>query len=91
MEKKTQFNLWYVLLAIIGVMMVRDLWVSTTRVQPIPYSEFQHHLQNGQLESITISDNLIRGKLKKPQPDGRTHIVTTRVDPALARELSRHE
>ncbi len=91
MEKKTQFNLWYVLLAIIGVMMVRDLWVSTTRVQPIPYSEFQHHLQTGQLESITISDNLIRGKLKKPQPDGRTHIVTTRVDPALAKDLSQYD
>ncbi|MFX5510488.1 cell division protein FtsH, partial [Acinetobacter baumannii] len=40
---------------------------------------------------IAISNNLITGKLKTPTPDGRTRIVTTRVDPNLATELSQYD
>jgi cell division protease FtsH len=48
-------------------------------------------VKTGALEEISISDNVIQGKLKKPTPDGRTRIVTTRVDPALAKELSQYD
>jgi len=91
MEKQTQFNLWYIIVAIVGVLLARDMWVGANQVQPIPYSEFQHHLKTGQLESIAISSNVIQGKLKKPLPDGRTRIVTTRVDPTLAKEIGQYD
>ena len=91
MEKKTQFNLWYVLIAFLGVMILRDVWFGATQIQQIPYSEFQHHLKTGQLESISISNNVIQGKLKKALPDGRTRIATTRVDPILAKDLSEYD
>ena len=91
MEKKTQFNLWYLLIAFLGVMILRDVWFGATQIQQIPYSEFQHHLKTGQLESISISNNVIQGKLKKALPDGRTRIATTRVDPILAKDLSEYD
>jgi ATP-dependent Zn protease len=90
-EKQTKFNLWYLVIALMAVVWLRDVWVGMSQVQAIPYSEFQHHLKAGELEEIAISNNLIQGKLKRPTPDGRTRIVTTRVDPALAKELSQYD
>ena len=91
MEKQTKFNIGYLVIALLAVVMLRDAWVSVNQVQAIPYSEFQHHLKSGELESIAISNDVIQGKLKKPTADGRTRIVTTRVDPALATELSQYD
>ena len=91
MEKQTTFNIWYIVIAVMAVVWMRDLWVGASQVQPIPYSEFQHHLKAGDLESIAISNDVIQGKLKKPTADGRTRIVTTRVDPVLAKDLSQFD
>lgn len=91
MERLTRFNLGYLVLALLAVVMLRDAWVGINQVQTIPYSEFQHHLKSGELEEISIANNIIQGKLKKPTSDGRTRIVTTRVDPALAKELSQYD
>ena len=91
MDKQVRFNIGYVIIAVLAVVLIRDAWVGMNQVQTIPYSEFQHHLKTGELEEIAISNNLIQGKLKKPTADGRTRIVTTRVDPELARELSQYD
>ena len=91
MEKQTTFNLWYVLLALLAVVWLRDAWVNMNQVQTIPYSEFQHHLKAGELSEIAIANDTIQGKLKKPTADGRTLIVTTRVDPELAKDLSQYD
>ena len=87
MKPHWQFNLWYVVFALIALFWLRDSWVASQQVQPIPYSEFVQHLKDGRVASVTVSNNLIEGKLKAPLPDGRTHVVATRVDPALAKEL----
>ena len=84
-----QFNLWYVVFALITLFWLRDTWVNSQQVQPIPYSEFVQHLKAGRVASVTVSNNLIEGKLKAPLPDGRTRVVATRVDPALAKEAMR--
>jgi len=84
-------KLWLLLLALVALFWLRDLWVASTQVQPIPYSEFLQHLKAGRLESITVGSQFIEGKLKAAQPDGRTRIVTTRVAPELARELAQYE
>ncbi len=76
------------MLALVALFWLRDIWVTSTQVQPIPYSEFLQHLKAEQLESISIGSQFIEGKLKAAQPDGRTRVVTTRVAPDLARELS---
>jgi len=90
MEKRTQFTVWYVIIAVIGVLWLRDLWVTATQVQPIPYSEFQQQLKDGKIAEIAISDNLIQGAYKDATKDGRKRFVTTRVDPDLAKDLSQY-
>ncbi len=90
MDKKTHFNLWYVLIALLAILIMRNWWSETHQVETVPYSEFQTLLEQGKVESISIADNYIRGKLRAPMPDGRTHIFTLRVDPDLAKELRQY-
>jgi cell division protease FtsH len=82
---------WLVLVALVALFWLRDLWVVSLQVQPVPYSEFLQHLKAGRLESIVIGGSSIEGVLKSPLADGRTRVVTTRVDPELARELAAHD
>ncbi|MGZ5186934.1 MAG: ATP-dependent zinc metalloprotease FtsH [Caldimonas sp.] len=79
------------MVALVALFWMRDIWVASTQVQPIPYSEFVQHLKAGRLESIAIGSQFIEGKLKTPTADGRTRIVTTRVAPDLARELAQYD
>lgn len=87
MDKKTHFNIWYVVIALMAVLMLRNWWSETQQVETVPYSEFQVLLEQDKVESISIAENYIRGKLRAPMQDGRTHIFTLRVDPALVQEL----
>ncbi|MGB5080362.1 MAG: ATP-dependent zinc metalloprotease FtsH [Burkholderiales bacterium] len=91
MERKTLFNIWYLVIAILGVLWLRDLWVTATQVEPIPYSEFLHHLKEGRIREISVSNNAIQGAYKEPQTGGRSRFVTTRVDPELARDLAAYD
>jgi cell division protease FtsH len=91
MQRQTWFNIWYVTIAIIGVLWVRDLWTTATQVEPIAYSQFEQDLKAGRIQDIAISNNVIQGTYKEPKPDKRTRFVTTRVDPDLAKELSQYD
>jgi len=91
MEKKTQFSLWYLVFALFAIFTLHDLWTQIRSVEPLPYSEFQRMVKAGEISEISITDNSIQGTLKKPLEDGRQKFVTTRVDPALAKDLSQYD
>lgn len=91
MEKQTRFNLWYAIIAVLGVLWLRELWTTAQQVEPIPYSEFQQQLQAGRIKEIAIASNVIQGTYKDALPDGRTRFVTTRVDADLAKDLARYD
>jgi len=91
MQKQNWFNLWYVIFAVLGVLWLRDIYVSATQVAPVAYSEFEKDLKAGEIKDIAISNNVIQGTYKNPRPDKRTRFVTTRVDPDLAKELSQYD
>ncbi|WP_374262153.1 ATP-dependent zinc metalloprotease FtsH [Zoogloea sp.] len=91
MEKKTQFSIWYFVFALFAVFTLHDLWVQMRTVEPLPYSEFQRLVKAGEVTEIAIADNTIQGTLKTPLQDGRQKFVTTRVDPALAKELGQYD
>ena len=90
MEKKTQFNVWYILIAFMIILALQNLWVQPQQTETISYSEFQHLLRQDEITEIEVGEQKIRGKLKNPTDDGRVNFVTTRVDPALAEELSQY-
>jgi cell division protease FtsH len=91
MERRQWINVWYVILAILGVFWLRDLWTTATQVEQIPYSQFEQELKAGRVKDISISNNIITGTYKEAKPDKRTRFVTTRVDPDLAKDLAQYD
>ncbi len=90
MQKHTQINLWYFILAFLAVLWLHDLWVATEQVEQISYSEFQKHLEDGLIQDITIYGNTVEGTFKNPLPDGKSRFVAIRVDPKLADDLKKY-
>ncbi|MCB9928051.1 MAG: ATP-dependent zinc metalloprotease FtsH [Alphaproteobacteria bacterium] len=86
MDRGTQINFWYFILALLGVVLLRDLWVENEYVDTVPYSVFEQYVADGIVKEVTISDTSVRGTLKEPR-NGKTAFVTTRVEPDLAKEL----
>ena len=88
MDKKTQLHLWYAFVALLLVVLIQGWWSTARETELIPYSQFLSYVEQGKVDDITISDQLIRGSFKEPQ-GGKTQFVTTRVDPAVAQELAK--
>jgi len=92
MERATKINIWYVLLALFGVIFLRDLWVAQKHIEPISYSEFQALLADGKVEEVVIGQERITGSFRDIK-DGekKRHFVTARVEPELAETLAKYK
>ncbi|WP_242391985.1 ATP-dependent zinc metalloprotease FtsH [Anaeromyxobacter oryzisoli] len=88
-RKAAGFNLAYVLLAALGVLVLQDWWVRSEAVARIPYSEFQKLVREDKVAKVSISTDQVSGELKQAL-NGKTRFVTTRVDPEIAKELDAH-
>jgi cell division protease FtsH len=85
MNKKTQFNVWYIVAAIIGLFLLQALFAQMADVQVLPYSKFKQLAKEQQVENLVVTEHHIRGTLKGDSGPGE--FVTDRVDPAIATEL----
>ena len=90
MDKKEQINFWYVIAALLGVLFAQSLYKQYTQIESISYSQFQHYLEQGKVEEITITDQQIYGRLKTLHGKGYQEFITTRVDPELAEDLEKY-
>ncbi len=88
MERKARFNLIYLVIAAMGVLLLQEMWSQYKTVAPIPYSEFQRLLKDKKVKDVVVSQDTVRGTLTEAV-NGRTQFVATRVDPELAKELDR--
>ncbi len=91
MDNKEQINFWYVIAAIFSILLLQNLYHEYTKVEPIPYSRFQHFLEEGRVAEIAITDQHIYGTLKTKHADGFKDFVSTRVEPEFAEELDKHD
>jgi cell division protease FtsH len=89
-DKKVHINFWYIIAAVLGMLVIQDFYLESTKLTPIPYSRFQTLLNENKIAKIAIAQNYISGTLKEPQADGSKDFVTTRVDPDLAQSLDKH-
>jgi cell division protease FtsH len=90
MDKKTQINFWYIIIAILGMLVVQSFYKQYTKVEPIPYSRFHTLLEENRIAEIAVTENHIYGSLKEKNADGLKDFVTTRVEPELADKLDKH-
>jgi cell division protease FtsH len=91
MNKETRFNIWYVIAALIGVMILHTVIAEMASVTAIPYSEFQKYLQEGKVAEASVSDREVEGTLKENLPNGSNRFRTTRVEPDFASQLQKHD
>lgn len=92
MEKHHKFSIWYVVLAIWGVLIIHDIFVSAFSVQTIPYSQFLKFLKQDKITEVAISANQIHGRmLAEGQTEGKGDMFrTVRVDPEISQLLEEH-
>ena len=88
MDKKTQINGWYIVVAVLAVLAIQQWWIESQQVETIPYSQFEQMIDAGKIQSVRVTDKYITGTLKEPPPDGRKRFVTVRVEPMLAKRLA---
>jgi cell division protease FtsH len=91
MNKETRFNIWYVVAALIGVMILHTVIAEMASVTAIPYSEFQKYLQEGKVADVSVSDRQVEGTLKEDLPNGSNRFRTTRVEPDFASQLQKYD
>lgn len=90
MDKKSGINSAYFVLAFFLILVFQNWWNQREAYVPIPYSQFQTLLTEGNVEEIFIGPNFIQGSLKNPLNNGNKRFTTTRVDPALANDLEKY-
>jgi cell division protease FtsH len=92
MNNKVSFSVWYILLAIMAVVFVHDFILALNKVEELPYSEFKKLVVGGKVAEVSVTNQVLTGKLK---PEGESKeqksFATVRVeDPDLVRELNQH-
>ncbi len=85
------WNVGYWLLAIFALIWIQSAWQAARTVEPVPYSQFEKELAAGHVQEIIVGETTVTGKLKSPDPGGKTVIVANRVEPALAERLSKYD
>lgn len=92
MDKKISFSLWYVLLAIMAVVLVHDFIQALTKAEQLPYSQFKNLVAAGKVSEVSVGSLVLTGRLKPDDESEAGKIFTTvRVeDPDLVRELNEH-
>ena len=90
MDKRVRFHLWYIVAALMGVLLLQALWTQSQKVEEIPYSQFQELLKSRQVQEVSVGANAIYGTLKPTALGEQRQFVTNRVDPALALDLQQY-
>jgi cell division protease FtsH len=90
---RTRFSLGYFIVALLLMILIQNLFLAET-IHRIPYSEFKEFLRTDKIESVTLSQDEIRGLVKEGQESvlGGTRLFSTvRVQDAdLVNELEQH-
>jgi cell division protease FtsH len=88
-KREHQLNFWYVVIAVVAVVLIQGLLFQPTHTKAIPYSEFQQLADQGKVTDLVIGPGQITGTYKVPADKNVPHFVTDRVDPGLAQTLGK--
>ncbi len=91
MEPQQRWNIGYWILALSLLLVLQSWWQTQQTVETVPYSAFEQALEEGRIAEVQIGDKLITGRLKTPEPNGKTVLVATRVEPDVAARLDTYK
>ena len=63
MDKKQTFSLWYVLAALVGMILLQEFF-TPRHTQTLPYGESKQAVVAGKLDDVVIADGIATGKLR---------------------------
>jgi cell division protease FtsH len=94
LDKKTRLNIYFVIIAIWGVLIIQYIISSTYQPLVIPYSEFQKSLKDGRVGDITILSDTITGQIAiKNEKSGQIEekkFKTVIVNPDIVKQLEQY-
>ena len=90
MDKKTTFNVWYIIAAVLGMLFLQGIFQQATQTEALSYSEFQQYLKEGRLDELVVTESRIVGRIKDAGTGEPTNFITTRMDPNFASELDQY-
>jgi cell division protease FtsH len=61
--RKRQFMIWYVLAAMLGILLFQAFWINYSQVETIPYSEFETLLDQGKVAEVTVGADSVNLRL----------------------------
>jgi cell division protease FtsH len=87
MPRKTNFTIWYFILAFILLLALQHYFFSQ-KIETISYSKFKQELTAGNIAKLTIGPETINGTFKAQGNAASLNFITVRVeDPNLIKEL----
>jgi cell division protease FtsH len=84
----SQWNLWYLALALLAITLINDAWQASRTVGPLAWSEFIQQLDAGNVAEVVVYPDRLHGELRQPLADGRRQFVTLRVEQDLGGRLT---
>jgi len=91
-EQKTKYSIWYVIIAIWGVLLMQQFIAEQLAIKVIPYSQFLRALKEGKVTEVAIGKDIIQGRMKVDSHGEEKVILfkTIRVEPALSQQLEKY-
>jgi cell division protease FtsH len=90
---RTRFSVWYFVIAMVVLLFIENMLL-TEAVHRLSYSGFKQMVRDNKVESLVLTQDEIRGRLKEPtEIKGRTTRLFTTVridDPELVQLLDQH-
>jgi cell division protease FtsH len=87
-KQKQTWTIWYIVAGILGALLLHQIWNTARQTEAISYSEFEQLVAAKKISEVVVGSDTIEGMLKEPAADGKSKVVTARVDPAIADKLA---
>jgi cell division protease FtsH len=87
-KREHHINFWYIIAALIAVMLIQNYVLEATQTKTIPYSEFEDLVGHGGVSDLVVGPTKITGTLKDTKPGEPKQFSTIRVPPDVADKLT---
>ena len=91
MNTKTHFNIWYAIIAFLGILAVQSLFLARKGPENVSYTRFVQLLAQGKISAVRVTQHHLEGTAMTPLPKGPHAYVAARVAPATAAMLGKYK